>query len=162
MSILKPDLHFKNVIEIDPQLFVDKNIKFIIFDIDNTLAEFNNPNLFDGVRGWLDRVQGAGIKCCLASNNRRERVEEFNRQLGFYALWRAAKPFSIMLRRAVKKHGFTTSETCVIGDQIFSDIMAANLGGMTSVLVDPLSDINEGKFVEFKRWLERHLAHREI
>jgi len=160
MSILKPDLHFKNVTEIDPQLFVEKNINFIIFDIDNTLAEFDNPVLFDGVREWLDRVQAAGINCCLASNNRRERVEKFNEQLGFYAIWRSAKPFSIMLRRALKKHGFKPSETCVIGDQIFADIMAANLGGMTSILVDPLTDAYEGWFVAFKRWLEKFVIDR--
>lgn len=160
MSILLPDLHFKNVMEIDVDLFKQKNINFIIFDIDNTLAEFDNPILFDGVKEWLDKVQAAGIKCCLASNNRRERVEKFNEQLGFYALWRAAKPFSYMLRRATKKHGFKPNETCVIGDQIFADIMAANLGGMTSILVDPFTDAYEGWFVAFKRWLEQFVIER--
>ncbi|MDD4689285.1 MAG: YqeG family HAD IIIA-type phosphatase [Eubacteriales bacterium] len=160
MSILQPDLHFKNVTEINIDLFKEKNIKFIIFDIDNTLAEFNNPDLYDGVKAWLDSVLDAGFKCCLVSNNCRTRVEEFNKNLGFYTISRAAKPFSFMLKRALRKHGYKPENTCVIGDQIFSDIMAANLGGMLSILVDPLSDAYEGKFVEFKRKLEKFVITR--
>ena len=160
MSILKPDFHFKNVMEIDVALFKQNNINFIIFDIDNTLAEFNNPNLYDGVREWLDKVQAAGIGCCIASNNRRERVEAFNKNLGFYAIWRSAKPFSCRLRRSLKKHGFTPKESCVIGDQIFADIMAANLGGMTSILVDPFTDAYEGWFVAVKRYFEKFVIKR--
>ncbi len=160
MSLVKPDLHFKRVTEINPDLFSEKNIKFIIFDIDNTLAEFNNPNLFEGVKEWICQVQSRGIECCLVSNNSKKRVEEFNRQLGFYTIARAAKPFSFMLRRALKKHGFKPCQACVIGDQIFSDIMAANLGGMLSILVDPLTDAYEGRFVALKRKLEKAVINR--
>lgn len=160
MSLFKPDYHFGKVTDIDPEWFGRNNIDFVIFDIDNTLAEFNNPNLYEGVGEWISKIQGRGIKCCLVSNNSKKRVDKFNANLGFYTVARAGKPFSFMLRRALKKHGFKPRQTCVIGDQIFSDIMAANLGGMTSVLVDPLTDAYEGWFVGLKRKLEKAVIKR--
>ena len=45
----------------------------------------------------------------------------------------------------------------VIGDQIFTDILGANLAKMPSILLEPILPETEQKFIVFKRRLERLL-----
>lgn len=52
--------------------------------------------------------------------------------------------------------GTPRRECLVVGDQIFTDILGANLCGMRSVLLDPLSP-DPSATVRFKRRLEGFL-----
>ena len=68
----------------------------------------------------------------------------------------ACKPFPIGYLRAKKAAGTPRRECLVVGDQIFTDILGANLCGMRSVLLDPLSP-DPSATVRFKRRLEGFL-----
>ena len=45
-------------------------------------------------------------------------------------------------------------ETASVGDQVFTDVLAANRAGLYSVLVKPIKD-KKSLFFRFKRLLER-------
>ena len=68
----------------------------------------------------------------------------------------ACKPFPLGYLRAKKMAGTPRRECLVVGDQIFTDILGANLCGMRSVLLDPLSP-DPSATVRFKRSLEGFL-----
>ena len=50
----------------------------------------------------------------------------------------------------------TKDNTALIGDQLFTDVWGANRAGVTSILVNPISD-KEDKFVAFKRHIEKFI-----
>ena len=56
----------------------------------------------------------------------------------------------------MERMGCTPAQTVMVGDQIFTDILGANLCGMRSVLLDPLSP-DPSATVRFKRRLEGFL-----
>ena len=50
-------------------------------------------------------------------------------------------------------------ECVVIGDQIFTDILGANLAGMKSILLEPIELETKQKFIAFKRKIERPMLN---
>lgn len=156
MRMLHPDYHVKRAQDIDLNLLKKKGIKLIIFDIDNTLALHNGKKPAEGILKWIKTVQKEGFLCCMVSNNKRKRVDEFNRFFDFYTIPRAMKPLRRAFLRAAKRMEVKPNEACVVGDQLFSDILGANCAKMTSILVDRLSDADEGGFIRFKRKIEKH------
>ena len=52
--------------------------------------------------------------------------------------------------------GVTPKETALVGDQLFTDVWGGNLLNMTTVLVKPISEVEDG-FVKFKRQFERRI-----
>ena len=52
-------------------------------------------------------------------------------------LCNGAKPLAFGVLRAVRAMGIPRSETLVVGDQIFTDVMAGNFAGIRTVLVEP-------------------------
>jgi hypothetical protein len=60
--------------------------------------------------------------------------------LGFDMVAKALKPLPFGFKSAMKRHGATPSNTAVIGDQMFTDILGGNLLGIKTVLVLPLSE----------------------
>ena len=58
--------------------------------------------------------------------------------------------------------GVPKKECVAIGDQIFTDIMGANLSGMASILLEPIQPEVEQKFIVFKRKIERLLLKNKL
>ena len=155
MRMLHPDFHVKRVQNIDLNLLKEQGIKLIIFDIDNTLALHNGKEPAEGILQWIKTVNEQGFRCCMVSNNKRARVEEFNKLFEFYVIYLAMKPLRGAFLKATAQMGVNPSQSCVVGDQLFSDILGANWAGMVSVLVDRLSNADEGSFIRLKRKIER-------
>ena len=57
---------------------------------------------------------------------------------GVQLLLHSRKPLSDGFRRAMESMELPKERLCVIGDQIFADVMAANNCGAIAILVDPL------------------------
>ena len=60
-------------------------------------------------------------------------------ELGFDLVDKAIKPLPFAFRQALRLENAKASETCVIGDQLFTDILGGNMLGMRTILVAPLS-----------------------
>lgn len=50
--------------------------------------------------------------------------------------------------------GFKASETAMIGDQIFTDMMGANMCGLHTILLEPIQ-LEDGKSFKVRRRLEK-------
>ena len=51
----------------------------------------------------------------------------------------AMKPAPFAVRRALGLMGARAGEAVLIGDQVFTDVMAGNLAGVRTILVEPQS-----------------------
>lgn len=159
MAVFQPTAVFKHITDIPLSFFVERDIKAIILDVDNTLTSHNNPIPADGVSQWLQQLKCCGFHVAILSNNSRKRVAPFAQQLGLDYITRACKPLTFGVTRACKKYGLASRQVALIGDQIFTDILGGNLKGICTVLVEPYK-LENGWFFRLKRKLEKPVLRK--
>ena len=151
---LVPDFYCDDIYGITPEYIKGKGIDAVILDIDNTLVPYEIAEPTDEVRAWLTALTEAGIKVAFVSNNHAERVEIFNKSLGFPAFPDSGKPFKKACRAAMEAMGSTPDTTAIIGDQVFTDVLAGRNAGLAAAfLVKPIKD-KTNLFFKTKRLME--------
>ena len=105
-------------------------------------------------------MRGLGIKMRVVSNNTNRRVAPLAARLGLEFTANGAKPLTFGITRAMKAMGADRNVTLVVGDQIFTDIVAGNLRGVRTVLVEPFHLEKTWTF-RLKRRLESVVFHRD-
>jgi len=133
-----PRYAFRGLTDVSPELLGRLGVRFLMLDLDNTVAAYSEGSPSDGVARWVARAKGCGISLLIVSNSRRkERVETFGKALGVGFVTGARKPSPKGVLMAMGSAGFPASESALIGDQAFTDALAANRAGVLSVLVRP-------------------------
>ena len=152
--ILIPGFLFCRIWDI-PIDFLRKNeIHGVILDIDNTLTFDHAPELPDRTAQWLEKIEQAGIKAAIVSNNREARVKPFAERCGLSYVADALKPKRVGFERSCAVLGERAENIAVIGDQLFTDILFGNRFGCTTILVEPMGP-DLPWYVKAKRVLEK-------
>jgi uncharacterized protein len=159
LKVLFPEHFYDSIYEINLEFLKDDGVKALILDLDNTIIARNSTVATEDLKEWLLRIEKAGFKACILSNNWKQRVETVATQVNLPLVARAAKPRKGAFRRALKVLGTQKNETVVVGDQIFTDVFGANLMGLRSILVMPMSD-HEAFHTKLLRYLERLVMKR--
>ena len=155
LNVLFPNHCFDSITQIHRKWLREQEIYSLLLDVDSTLKYYRSKTLLPEIAGWLKRKRGQGYQFCLLSNGRRRRIEILANELDLPFLAPAYKPFPSSCRRAMQMLHFDPDYTALIGDQIFADVMAANLAGIRSILVKPLRPQEEPFFARMKRPFER-------
>ena len=151
---LVPDLYCDDIYGITPEYLKEKGVEAVILDIDNTLVPYEIAEPTDEVRAWLTALTEAGIKIAFVSNNHAPRVELFNKTLGYPAFPDSGKPFKKACRAAMEAMESKPENTAIIGDQVFTDVLAGrNAGLVCALLVKPIKD-KTNLFFRTKRLME--------
>ena len=154
--IFTPTKALDSILDITPDMLREMHITALLLDVDNTLTTHNDPKPLDGLDRWLEDMRAAGIRMMIVSNNHAPRVAPFAKKLGLDFVAEGAKPLPVGFSKAAKKLGFPKSSICAVGDQIFTDILGANLFGIRSIFVFPIEPETSLPF-RFKRALEKPL-----
>lgn len=154
-----PDIMLHCVGEINVKGLSERGVKFALIDIDNTLVPYTCPEPTEEALGFLKKLTDNNIVYSFVSNNSESRVGKFNENIGasFYA--RAKKPLLYGVNRAMIKLGATKDNTILIGDQIFTDVMAGKRAGLYTILVEPIIEC-ETLFFKFKRFFEKKIIKK--
>ncbi len=152
--MLLPNYLIKSIFDINEKLLKENNIKGIIFDIDNTLVGFTVAEPTDDVCAFISQLKDQGIKVAIASNNNYARVSRFCKNLDVDYIWRACKPLPFSLLKLTVRMGLKCKDVMLVGDQVYTDTLGANILGMTSVMVD-IIDTKETFTFKLKRALEK-------
>ena len=163
--IFVPDLMINNITELDEKTLNKMGIKGLLIDADKTLAFYGKNEPLEGVAEWLSLMKHLDIKIVIISNNYKKRVKPLAGNLGienFVA--NSFKPTPIGIIRAMKKIKVKKSKIAMVGDQIYTDVLGANLFGITSIYVKPKIELvtRHDKFVAFvekipiKRYYKKH------
>jgi len=151
---LCPDLYIASVFDIDLQLLLNKGIFNIIIDIDNTLSRWGSVEPEPMVCEWISRTRRMGFKVCILSNSAKKRVRIYCSGLDVFFVENVHKPLKYPFIKAMALMNSNRIDTCVIGDQIFTDILGGKLCGLFTILVKPIDD-NEFIFTKLMRSLEK-------
>jgi HAD superfamily phosphatase (TIGR01668 family) len=153
-SYFTPDYYYESVFLIPYDELWKKNIRGIIFDIDNTLTRFDEKQPSAKIAALMKKLERMGFRLCLVTNNTNKRLGHFNESLNLPGIANAIKPLTRGLRYAMETMGTKPENTVIIGDQVLSDIWAGKNARITTILVKPVSD-KDFFFVRAKRLLER-------
>lgn len=140
MSLVRPWRLERAITDVDVEELVSLGVRCVLFDRDNTVVPRDTGEAPADVMEWISRVRAAGIALCMVSNNfHTQQVEASAAELGCAVVHHAMKPAPFAVRRALSLVGVEAREAVLIGDQVFTDVMAGNLAGVRTVLVEPQS-----------------------
>ena len=161
MSVFKPHYIFEKTTKITPEFLKELGISNLLLDVDNTLTTHDNPDPTPGIPQWIEEMKSAGIKMVIISNNNKERVEPFAAKLGLPFTSMCCKPLPFGYKKGLKILGSNRHNTAMVGDQIFTDVMGANLSGMKCLMVLAI-EAEEGAGVKFKRKIEKGFIEKYL
>ena len=160
MALFYPNIYKNRITDITVTDLHTWGVKGLLLDVDNTLTTHGSQELSDEVRDWLEEMKNAGIRMTVVSNSWEWRVAPFAKKIGLRHTSLSCKPSPFGFMRGVRRLGLKKSECLAIGDQVFTDIIGANLYGIRSVQVMPIL-LEEGKpFLKLKRRIERKLYEK--
>ncbi len=145
LKLLTPKAQLESAFEITPAWLADRNLKGMALDIDNTLAPTHLPGNEAQIRAWLAPLKQANIPIRVVSNGYPKRILEFCELfdldcVGLLGSRIAGKPIPSAFRRACFELGLPADQIAMVGDQLFTDMLGANITGMYTVLVKPLTE----------------------
>ena len=140
MAIITATRYIAAIELIEIEWLKDLGVRCVLMDRDNTCVPRDSKVAPPAVMQWIESVHEAGIPTCIVSNNfHSKQVERSAAELGSDVVHHAMKPAPFAVRKALRKMGVTADEAILIGDQVYTDIIAGNLAGVRTVLVRPQS-----------------------
>ena len=130
--------HANNIYEIDVSFFVKAGVKTLILDLDNTLDSYRLYHPSPRAYELMDKLHAAGINTVIISNNRGKRVSSYANDLKIPYIWSARKPFPGKIKKFIKDNNLNKEEVMLVGDQLMTDVTAANKAKIRVVLTEKL------------------------
>ena len=159
--LFTPDLRVNAAYEVGPDLLAERGIEGLLIDMDDTVLPSRADTVAPRYRSWIEHLLTRGLRLVIFSNGERGRTLALGKSLGVTALPLVGKPFRFAFRRGLAHLGTPATATAMIGDQLFTDILGANLAGVTSILVEPLSSGGLPHTRWARRLEGRILAHHQ-
>ena len=157
--MFRPKVKLDKVTDITVAVLNKYNISALILDVDNTLSTHHGQVLTDGLTDWLSMMRENGIKMTVLSNSNSKRLEPFAKKIELDYISLGLKPLPFGYLRALKRLGTKKTETAIVGDQIFTDVLGGNLVGLKTVLLTPIKPESSLRF-RMKRKVEAFLIKK--
>ncbi len=162
MALFCPTLYRRRVTDITIEDLRVLGVRGLFLDVDNTLTTHSSQVLEPAVAAWLASMKEAGIALTVVSNSWEWRVAPFAEKIGLRHLSLSCKPSPLGFWRAARRLGLPLSQCAAVGDQVFTDMLGAKLGGVSCILLDPIDrDCESGKpFLLLRRRWEAPLREK--
>ncbi len=134
-SMILPREFVEDLTNIDVERFLKDGRDYFIFDFDNTLGLWRTSLVEKRFESVLKKILDANGKILIASNGRPRQISIH----GVKIMWRARKPLTYKIKKILISEGVDIKRVVMIGDQIFTDVLAGNLLGVYTIKVKPLS-----------------------
>lgn len=159
MDKFVPDIYAQSIFSINYEKLKERNIKCIIFDLDNTISpvEAKSPDM--KTKNLLAKIEDMGFKVIIVSNSPMSRVLPFKEGFNVDSAHSAKKPLKNKYKKILRTYNFKDNEIAAVGDQLITDIFGANRMGFTSILVNPIST-SDFFFTKINRWLEGKIMRK--
>ena len=134
-----PKIVAPDIFAITPALLQKYGVTLLCLDLDNTLSPYSEDMPPAEVLDWMAELKAAGIALYMISNSRKHRrADDYAAACEIPFIKCAGKPSPKALHKAMAETGKTAAETALMGDQIFTDGLAANRAGALSIVIKPI------------------------
>ncbi len=163
MSKYLPTYVYRTIYDIDFVTLYEQGKKVILFDLDNTIATYQEIDPTYKHIEFNKKLKNIGFKVYIVSNNKGSRVERFcNNFIVDGILTNAKKPFNKKIKKFLLENNIKKSETLFVGDQTLTDIACANNTGIDSVLVKSIDRTTEKWYTKINRIRERIIIKKLV
>ncbi len=160
MALATPGRYVASVDRIDLDALAAQGKRCLLLDRDNTLVPRDTRRIPDAVASWLAAAREKGLVPVLVSNNwHRDQVRASAEELGVEWISHAMKPAPFALRAGLRRAGVRPEEAVMIGDQLYTDVVAGNLAGIDTILVRPQATVDLW-YTQIFRIFERRALRR--
>jgi len=128
----------KSIYDIETSFYLQQGIKYLLIDLDNTLDSYRlcYPTL--PAIDLVNRLKESGITPIIVSNNRGKRVRTYSHFIQVDCINSAMKPFAKKIVGFLKEKNIKHDKVMLIGDQIMTDVGAANAAHIKVILTDKI------------------------
>ena len=124
--------------ELPLEVFIDRQIQALVLDVDCTLLPRHSRELPEGVVRWVHGARQQ-LRLHLFSNNpNRRRIESVAQAFDLPFTAGAGKPRRGPLRLVLNQLQLPAAQVALVGDRVFTDVLAGNRLGLFTVLVRPV------------------------
>jgi HAD superfamily phosphatase (TIGR01668 family) len=113
-------------------------IRALVLDVDRTLLPRRESVLPPSAEQWLQEARERLPIHLLSNNPSRRRIGTLAERLALPYTTSAGKPRRAALRRVLTELGFPAPQVALVGDRVFTDVLAGNRLGLFTVLVKPI------------------------
>ena len=164
MAIFRPKDKIDIFTDLDISHLKD-DYEMILLDIDNTIAIPDTGGCDERARAFIHELQDNGFKVVIFSNNNKKRVLHFigDLKVDYYCL--AGKPLPFAYWIVCLIHHVRPSRTIVLGDQLVTDILGANLSGCHGIYSKQLVEQDTpvtARNRKIEKLIWRYLLHEEV
>lgn len=159
MNNFCPQIYQKNIYTINYQKLKSNGIKCLLFDLDNTCIPYVDKKPTKELKELFDKLKDIGFKVIIFSNSPRERLEPFKKYLNVDCSAKSGKPRKRKFLKVLQIYNLNLPEVAVIGDQLVTDIYGGNRVGITTILVNPISNVDM-PFTKIHRLIEKKIIKK--
>jgi len=163
ISNLQPDLILEGpILSLTPDILQQYQIKGLVLDVDETLVPLRASKASEELRQWVEQVRPV-VDLWLVSNNLSEtRISNIAKSLNLPYMLAAIKPSRRKLKKAAEAMSLPVEQVAMVGDRLFTDVLAGNRLGMFTILVEPMIDpaatVTSSPIRDFEVWLSQALG----
>jgi uncharacterized protein len=162
-KLLQPDLMLgSSVLTLTPEVLQRHNLKGLVLDVDDTLVPFSMPEASEELRQWVELIRPTTELWLVSNNLSQNRISRIARSLNLPYILGARKPSRRKLRQATEAMNLPVHQIAMVGDRLFTDVLAGNRLGMFTVLVEPMLNPAQKKqryhLRNFEVWLSQILG----
>ena len=134
-------------------------LRALVLDVDRTLLPRRQAHLPASMRQWLEAARQQLPIQLLSNNPSRSRIGGVAQELELPFTTSAGKPRSTALRRVLADLNVPPEQVGLIGDRLFTDVIAGNRLGLFTVLVKPINPAGQPCQRDRLQKLELRVAH---
>ncbi|OLP16388.1 hydrolase [Leptolyngbya sp. 'hensonii'] len=143
-ALLQPDLVLSgSILHLTPAMLEKHCLKGLILDVDETLVPFRSALASAELLQWAEQIKPVASLCLLSNNLSESRIRGIAQSLQIPYIFGARKPSRRKLRQAVTTLGLPVEHIAMVGDRLFTDVLAGNRLGMFTILVEPMTLPNQ-------------------
>lgn len=141
ISNLQPNLLLgAPIFSLTPDLLKHHQLKGLVLDVDDTIVPLRVAQASDELRYWIEEIRPVASVWLVSNNLSQTRISGIAKSLNLPYLLGARKPSRRKLKKAVEAMNLPVQQVAMVGDRLFTDVLAGNRLGMFTILVEPMLD----------------------
>jgi HAD superfamily phosphatase (TIGR01668 family) len=158
-TLLQPDLVLGgSILSLSPDLLEQHNLQGLILDVDDTLVPLRQAEMTPAIVQWMAPIREVATVWLVSNNVNAHRISRIADLLDVPYLSGAGKPSRRKLQQALTAMDLPVDQVAMVGDRLFTDVLAGNRIGMFTILVDPMPLAGEKLVTSPLRVLETSIS----